>query len=85
MRYAMAKVAAKILSGDENNTRKWKCVEDLAPNEEEAPKTLRQHVLLYLAENFGSSFLICRQIFNAIPFSGVIFFAAQNFVGNFGF
>ena len=42
MRYAMAKVAAKILSGEENNTRKWKCVEDLAPNEEGAPKTLRQ-------------------------------------------
>ena len=42
MRYAMAKVAAKILSGEENNTQKWKCVEDLAPNEEGAPKTLRQ-------------------------------------------
>ena len=39
MRYAMAKVAAKILSGEENNTRKWKCVEDLAPNEEGASET----------------------------------------------
>ena len=32
MRYAMAKVAGKILSGEENNTRKWKYVEDLVPN-----------------------------------------------------
>ena len=82
MRYAMAKVAAKILSGEENNTRKWKCIEDLAPNEEGAPKTLCQHVLLYLAENFGSSYLFWHQILNELPFPGVIFLAAQNFGGN---
>jgi len=56
MRYAMAKVAAKILSGEENNTRKWKCVEDLAPNEEGAPKTLRQ------IEQYMLSFVGCVNI-----------------------
>ena len=56
MRYAMAKVAAKILSGEENNTRKWKCVEDLAPNEEGAPKTLRQ------MEQYMLSFVGCVNI-----------------------
>ena len=56
MRYAMAKVAAKILSGEENNTRKWKCVEELAPNEEGAPKTLRQ------MEQYMLSFVGCVNI-----------------------
>ena len=56
MRYAMAKVAAKILSGEENNTRKWKCVENLAPNEEGAPKTLRQ------IEQYMLSFVGCVNI-----------------------
>ena len=56
MRYAMAKVAAKILRGEENNTRKWKCVEDLAPNEEGAPKTLRQ------IEQYMLSFVGCVNI-----------------------
>ena len=56
MRYAMAKVAGKILSGEENNTRKWKCVEELAPNEEGAPKTLRQ------MEQYMLSFVGCVNI-----------------------
>ena len=70
MCYAMAKVAAKILSGEENNTRKWKCVEDLGPNEEGASKTLRKIEQYMLS--FGGSFLIWRHIFNA-PISGCCF------------
>ena len=75
MRYAMAKVAAKILSGEENNTRKWKCVEDLAPNEEGAPKTLRQ------IEQYMLSFVGCVNI--SVDTSESQYFDANKNVLNF--
>jgi hypothetical protein len=75
MRYAMAKVAAKILSGEENNTRKWKCVEDLAPNEEGAPKTLRQ------IEQYMLSFVGCVNI--SVDTSEGLYFNKENNVLNF--
>merc|ERR1711983_710516 len=57
MRYAMAKVAAKLLSGmDAENVEKWNCVESLSPDSEGAPKTLRQ------MEGYMLSFVGCVNI-----------------------
>lgn len=41
-RLALAKVAAKLLDGDNQNVEKWRAVEEKYPHEEGAPKTLRQ-------------------------------------------
>ena len=56
MRFALAKVAAKVLSGSEENIAKWSCVEKLQPNYEGAPKTLRQ------MEDYMLSFVGCVNI-----------------------
>ena len=52
----LAKVAAKFLSGDEENAEKWKCYEKMTPQEEGAPKTLRQ------MEDYILSFVGCVNI-----------------------
>ena len=41
-RLSMAVVAAKLLSGDEENVAKWEAVSRVYPHEEGAPKTLRE-------------------------------------------
>ena len=85
MRFALAKVAAKVLSGAPKNVEKWKCVEKLEPNYEGAPKTLRQ------MENYMLSFVGCVNISveDDGPYfskkSGVLAFktSGEDFVYNF--
>ena len=55
-RFALARVAAKLLSGDPANAEKWRCFEDSAPQAEGAPKTLRQ------MEDYILSFVGCVNI-----------------------
>ena len=55
-RFALARVAAKLLSGDQENIEKWKCFEELSPQDEGAPKTLRQ------MEDYILSFVGCVNI-----------------------
>lgn len=55
-RFALAKVAAKILSGEEDNAERWRCVEQLNPDEEGAPRILRQ------IEDYMLSFVGCVNI-----------------------
>ena len=55
-RFALARVAAKLLSGEQENIEKWKCFEELSPQDEGAPKTLRQ------MEDYILSFVGCVNI-----------------------
>ena len=56
MRFALARVAGKLISGDEETIRKWKCYEKLVPQNEGPQKTLRQ------MEEYILSFVGCVNI-----------------------